>query len=131
MQETNLLYTLALQHVPKIGGITAKKLISHCGSAEAVFKEKKQNLLKIDGLGSIILSELFETYHIEEAEKELRFIKDNDIASLHFTDDDYPDKLKHCIDGPIMMYYKGNADLSSKKIIAIVGTRKATSYGLF
>ena len=44
MKENDLLYTLALQHVPNIGDVTAKRLISHCGSAEAVLKEKKQNL---------------------------------------------------------------------------------------
>ncbi len=130
MSETNLLYTLALQHVPKIGGITAKKLISHCGSAEAVFKEKKQNLLKIDGIGSIVLGELFETYHIEEAEKELKFLKNNDIKSLLFTDDDYPDKLKHCIDGPIILFSSGNIDLKQQRIISIVGTRKITTSGI-
>ena len=45
MTNQQLLYTLALQHVPKIGDITAKKLINHCGSAEAIFKKKKRNLL--------------------------------------------------------------------------------------
>ncbi len=130
MSETKLLHTLALQHVPKIGDITAKKLISHCGSAEAVFKEKKQNLLKIDGIGSIILSELFATYHIEEAEKELKFIKDNDIDCLHFTDEDYPEKLKHCIDSPIILFSSGNIDLKQQRIISIVGTRKITTSGI-
>ena len=48
MTENDLLYTLALQHVPNIGDITAKRLISNCGSAEAVLKEKKQNLLVLD-----------------------------------------------------------------------------------
>ena len=41
MTENDLLYTLALQHVTNIGDITAKRLISHCGSAEAVLKEKE------------------------------------------------------------------------------------------
>ena len=130
MPKSNLLYTLALQHVPKIGDITAKKLISHCGSAEAIFKEKKQNLLKIDGIGSIILSELFDTYHIEEAEKELKFINNNDIECLLFTDDEYPDKLKHCIDGPILIFKSGNIDLKQQRIISIVGTRKITTSGI-
>ncbi len=130
MLETDLLYNLALQHVPKIGDITAKKLIAKCGSAEAVFKEKKQNLLKIDGIGSIVLSELFDKHHIEEAEKELKFIKENDISSLLFTDDDYPEKLKHCIDGPILLFKSGNIDLKEKHIISIVGTRKITTSGI-
>jgi len=42
MTETDLIFTLALQHVPKIGDITAKKLIAHCGTSEAVLKEKNK-----------------------------------------------------------------------------------------
>lgn len=130
MSDNNLLYTLALQHVPKIGDITAKKLISHCGSAEAVFKEKKQNLLKIGGIGSFVLSELFDTYHIEEAEKELKFIEENNIKCLQFTNDTYPYKLKHCIDSPIVLFISGNIDLKQQRIISIVGTRKITTSGI-
>ena len=130
MLETDLLYNLALQHVPKIGDITAKKLISHCGSVEDIFKEKKSNLLKIDGIGMNVLSELFDTIHLEEAEKELKFIKENEIESVHFTDDDYPYKLKHCIDGPILLFKSGNINLKEKRIISIVGTRKITTSGI-
>ncbi len=130
MTETELLLVLALQHVPKVGDITAKKLISHCGSVEAVFQEKRRNLLKIDGIGTTVLSELFHTYHHEEAEKELRFIKENDIDCLYFTDDDYPDKLKHCIDSPILLFKSGNINLKQQRIISIVGTRKITTSGI-
>ena len=56
----NLIYVLALQNAPRIGDITAKKLIRHCGSAEAVFKEKKSALLKIDGVGSYTLEKLYD-----------------------------------------------------------------------
>ena len=130
MTETDLLYILALQHVPKVGDITAKKLISHCGSAEAVFKEKRRNLAKIDGIGTAVLTELFDSYHHEEAEKELKFILNNDITCLYFTDNDYPDKLKHCIDGPILLFKSGDIDLKQQRIISIVGTRKITTNGI-
>ena len=84
MNTNELLYVLALQHVAKIGDITAKKLIAHCGSVEAVFKEKKQNLLKIDGIGSIVISDLFSSTHLKAAEKELQFIKDENIVCHYF-----------------------------------------------
>ena len=130
MTENDLLYTLALQHVPNIGDITAKKLIAHCGSAEAVLKERKQNLLKIDGIGSVILGELNGTQHLVEAEKELSFIKDNDIKVFYFEAEDYPEKLKHCIDGPIVLFRSGNVNLKKQRIISIVGTRKITTSGI-
>ena len=130
MTNNDLFYALALQHVPNVGDITAKKLISHCGSAEAVLKEKKQNLLKIDGVGSVLLNALFKKNHLEEAEKEIDFIKNNDIEVYYFEDKAYPEKLKHCIDGPILLFKSGNINLENKHIISIVGTRKITSNGI-
>lgn len=130
MPKPDLLFTLALQHVPKIGDITSKKLISHCGSAEAVFKEKRSNLLKIDGIGTGILAELFSSIHLEEAEKELKFIRDNDIECLLFTDSDYPVKLKHCVDSPILLFKSGNIELKEQRVISIVGTRRITTSGI-
>ena len=130
MTEIDLLYTLALQHIPNIGDITAKKLISHCGSPEAVLKEKKQNLLKIDGVGSVLISTLFKKNYLKAAEKELDFIKTNNIKATYFKGESYPEKLKHCIDGPILLFQSGNIDLDNKHIISIVGTRKITSSGV-
>ncbi|MGM5469207.1 DNA-processing protein DprA [Flavobacteriaceae bacterium LMO-SS05] len=130
MTDQDLIYVLALQHVPKIGDLTAKKLINHCGSAEAVLKEKKQNLLKIDGIGTTTLKELTNTSFLKEAERELLFTKDNQISCLYFTDEDYPDKLKHCIDGPILLFQTGQVNLKKQRLISIVGTRKITTNGI-
>jgi DNA processing protein len=130
MTDHELIYVMALQHVPKIGDLTAKKLINHCGSAEAVFKEKKQTLLKIDGIGSITINELYDSKFLKEAEEELKYIKENQIQCLYFTDEDYPEKLKHCIDGPILLFKTGNINLKKQRIISIVGTRKITTNGI-
>jgi len=130
MTEQQLIYALALQHVPKIGSTTAKKLINHCGSAEAVLKEKKTKLLKIDGIGSITIEGLFDNIHLEEAENELRFIKDNNILTHYFMDDTYPEKLKHCIDGPIVLFQSGCVNIKQQPIISIVGARKITTNGI-
>lgn len=130
MTDNDLLYALALQHVPNIGDIIAKRLIAHCGSPEAVLKEKKQNLLKIDGIGTITLNHLFESNHIEAAEKEIDFIKTNAIKVSYFKDDSYPEKLKHCIDSPILLFETGHINLKQQHIISIVGTRKITTSGV-
>ena len=130
MIENNLLHVLALQHVARIGDITAKKLIAHCGSAEAVFKEKKQNLLKIDGIGSIVISDLFSSTHLKAAENELKFIKEENIICHYFADETYPEKLKHCIDSPIVLFQAGNVNVNQQRVISIVGARKVTTNGI-
>jgi len=130
MSNTNLLYALALQNAPNIGDITAKKLISHCGSPEAVLNEKRQNLIKIDGIGSYALSDLHKSTLLHEAENELKFIKANGIESFYFMDSGYPERLKHCVDGPILLFQKGNVNIKNQHIISVVGARKITTQGI-
>tara|TARA_R110002153_G_scaffold120969_1_gene266326 strand:- start:5963 stop:7081 length:1119 start_codon:yes stop_codon:yes gene_type:complete len=125
-----LIAILRLQHVPNIGDILAKKLISHCGSPSAIFKDNQRNLLKIEGIGTHTIRHLFETEHLEAAEKEYDYIIKNDISCTYFKDASYPNYLKHCIDGPILLFQKGNIDLNNRKIISVVGTRNITSYGM-
>ena len=125
-----LLAILRLQHVPNIGDVIAKKLISHCGSPSAIFRDKRNLLLKIDGIGTQTVKHLFDSEHLEAAELEYRFISDNNIEWSYFLDTDYPNYLKHCIDGPILLFKKGNINLENRKIISVVGTRNITSYGM-
>jgi DNA processing protein len=129
MNETELFYLLALQKVEGVGDIVAKKLLSHCGNAESIFKTKSSQLSSIDGIGSILLSKLKNKTIFEKAETELKFIKNNEINVAFFQDDNYPERLKHCIDGPLLLFSSGNIDFSTRKIISIVGTRQITSSG--
>ena len=129
MLEEDLLYVLALQRVKGIGDVNAKKLIAHCGSAKNVLREKKQTLEKINGIGSFTLKNLLDSTNLINAEKELKYIQKNKISTCYFTDENYPSKLKHCVDAPILLFKEGNFELNTQPIISIVGTRKITSYG--
>jgi len=129
MDNKDILYYLALQSAEGIGDIIAKKLISRCGSAQAVFEEKHYILRKINGIGSLVIKGLKNSSLLISAEKEIEFINKNNINVTTYLDEDYPEKLKHCIDGPILLFQKGNINLKEKKIISIVGTRIITNYG--
>jgi DNA processing protein len=124
-----LKYQIGLTLIPGVGDVNGKKLISYCGNAEAVFKEKKKALLKIPGIGDSTVNSIISQSVLSRAEEEIGFIEKYKIKTLFFTDQDYPKRLKHCIDSPLLLYYKGNADLNSEKIIGLVGTRRATDYG--
>jgi DNA processing protein len=130
MTEQDLLHLLALQKVDGVGDIMAKKLLTHCGNAEAVFKTKSSQLATIDGVGSVLIRNLKDKTVFEKAQNELDFIKSNGIDFCYFQDENYPDRLKHCIDSPVLLFTSGNIDLKNKKIISIVGTRQITAYGM-
>ena len=124
-----LKFQIALTLIPGVGDINGKKLINHCGGVEAIFKEKKHNLLKIPGIGEYVANSIHNHEIFDKVDKELLFIEKYNIKPLFYLDKAYPSRLKNCIDGPLLMYYMGNADLNKPKVISIVGTRKATEYG--
>jgi DNA processing protein len=124
-----LLYQIALTMVPGIGDVLGKKLVTYCGSADAVFRERKTLLSKVPRIGSKVLEALSNKEILVKAERELAFVEKFRIRTLFFLDKDYPFRMKNCIDSPILLYYKGNTDLNVSKIIGVVGTRNATDYG--
>ena len=130
MLQTELLHTLALLKVEGIGDVVAKKLITHCGSAQNVFQSKKKALLAIDGVGEILFKKLQEKNVFQLAENELRFIEKENISYSYFQNENYPERLKHCVDGPVILFESGTIDLQNRKLISIIGTRQTTSYGI-
>ena len=129
MQREKLLAVLRLQKAKAIGSVLAKKLIVHVGDVQQIFEEKKTTLQKINGVGAHALQHLFDAENLTEAEKELQYITKNNIDYTYFLDDDYPKNLQNCIDSPILLFKDGNIDLSTNKLISIVGTRNMSSYG--
>lgn len=124
-----LLYQIGITLIPGIGDINGKKLIDHCGGVEALFKEKKSNLLLIKGIRQDMVNAIKSAKTLHRAEAEISFLEKRKIQALFYQDKHYPYRLQHCKDSPILLFYKGNADLNNKKVVAIVGTRKLTLYG--
>lgn len=124
-----LRYRIALTLIPGVGDIIGKKLVSYCGGVDAIFKEKKSNLLKIPNIGESIVNSIVNHDVFDRVDKELAFIEKYNIKPLFYLDAAYPLRLKQCIDSPLMLYYMGNSDLNADKIISVVGTRNVTEYG--
>lgn len=126
----DLFYKIAVTMIPDVGAVTAKSLISYCGSPQAVFEERKQNLEKIPGIGPALAGNIVNHEVFEAAERELNFIQQFGIKPLFYLDKDYPARLKNFHDGPALLYYRGNADLNAYRTVAIIGTRKPTPKGV-
>jgi DNA processing protein len=125
----SLVHKIALTMIKGVGGKLAKQLLIHFGSATAVFAASRKQILKIEGIGEKITTSILQNNALEKAEEQLDFIEKHDIKVLFYTDDDYPKRLRNCYDAPLVLYYKGTVDLNHHRIISIVGTRNATSYG--
>ena len=125
------LYEIALTLLPGIGYVNGKKLVAYCGGAEAVFCENKKALTQINGIGEATVNLIVSQKVIHQAEEEMKFVEHNGIKPLFYLDAEYPRRLQHCPDSPMLLYYKGNADLNAEKVVGVVGTRNITDYGRY
>jgi DNA processing protein len=130
MTDQELRHLLAITFLPQIGSITARKLIAYTGSAEAVFKAKKSSLMKIPGIGNILAENAGSRDVMEKADKEMDFIIKKGVRIKTVYDPDYPERLKQCYDAPLILFYKGSELFNNPKILSVVGTRRATGYGI-
>lgn len=127
MHPTAILYALSL--IPGIGNKTLRDLIVHFGSAEAIWEADEKSLLAIDGLGPITVAAIIAGRKSLQPDEEWKRVENQGIHTLAFTDEKYPRLLKEIPDAPMILFTRGNYDWADKPLIAIVGTRKFTSYG--
>lgn len=125
----DLLYQVALTLIPNIGDVHAKTLLNIYGDAHSVFKAKKKDLEKIEGIGAVRAKCIREFDNFQSSEEELRFIEKYKITTLFLLDKAYPQRLLQCFDSPTLLYYRGNADLNHTRILSVVGTRNNSDYG--
>ena len=71
MEESELIYQIAITKVDGVGPNLAKSLIAYCGSASAVFKQKKTELKKIPGIGAITAANISKFQNFKTIENEM------------------------------------------------------------
>ena len=129
MQEEELIWLIALTQVTQVGPVHARQLLDSLGSARAVFHAGRDTLEKIPGIGSVRAGHIYGQANLSMAERELRFIQRHGIRAITLSDPDYPQRLLHTYDAPVLLYYKGNAAFNNAKVISVIGTRTPTDYG--
>ncbi len=108
-----------------------KKLILEAfGDAEDIFFAQSAQLEQVDGLTKEEMASLLDK-NTKKADAVLRQCVDKQIRICTYADREYPQRLKHISDPPMVLYYKGQLpDMNSVPVIATVGTRSASAYGL-
>src|SRR5690606_9755126 len=109
----SLLYQIALTKVNGIGPVIGRHLLSHFGSAETIFSAARKDFNRTPGLNSRVTEGLSSDDALKAAEKELQFVEKHNIRPLFWGDNSYPRRLAECADAPLLLYYKGNADLNA------------------
>ncbi|MCB9081230.1 MAG: DNA-protecting protein DprA [Lewinellaceae bacterium] len=125
-----LLYELALTKIPKVGAKTGRVLLSYCGSARQVFSASAQALSRIPGIGPTLNAAIRSPEPLRKAEAELSLLEQTGVEAISYRNPRYPERFKQIPDAPLVLYLQGNVDLNPSRSIAVVGTRKPSSYGL-
>ena len=125
-----IFYAMALTRLTNFNFQQALELYKAVGSAQGIYEHRNE-------IGDVVkdasprLREALKDWSeaMKRAEFEQKFMQEHQIRALTPLDDDYPQRLCECADAPLVIYFRGNADLNQSKIVSIVGTRQCTQYG--
>ena len=106
-----------------------ERLIEKFETPENIWKLSKIELQEKTDLSECEIDEILKKEYREDLEKYVDYMRKNDIKMITILDKNYPLKLKHIYDKPVILFVRGNIDLLSEKSIAIVGCRDCTEYG--
>ena len=102
---SELHYQLSLTLIPNIGPVQTKILLQHFEVPD-IFKAKKRELEKIEGIGNIRAESIKSFNDFSKVDEEIAFIEKYKIRPLFITDKDYPKRLLNCFDSPTLLFYK-------------------------
>ncbi|MFH1457574.1 MAG: DNA-processing protein DprA [Candidatus Omnitrophota bacterium] len=120
---------VSLNLVREIGSTRLKKLLEIFGKPENILKACVSHLAAASGIGEKSAYKI-RSLKKEDLERELSLARKLNLKIITLEDKDYPENLKHIPDPPIVLYVKGELQKEDRLAIGIVGSRRATFYGL-
>lgn len=128
--DLELLYTAIVTRLSYYHLNAMVQLYRHFGSATAIVEHGKELAGMFPGISPRIIDDLDGIDVMRgRAEEELEYAMKHGIKPICLNDDEYPYRLKETPDAPLMLFYKGTANLNARHVINIVGTRHCTRYG--
>ena len=130
MREQEVFYTMALTRISFFNITQALTIYKEAGGGEAVYTHRNDIRDIVPDCAPRLVEALRDWDEpLRRAAAEMEFVGKHGIKALTFNDPDYPQRLKECADAPVILYYKGTADLNQQYVVNIVGTRQCTAYG--
>jgi DNA processing protein len=120
---------IALTLLNGTGRKRIRQILAHTESLETFFKEPLLNLLQIPGINARMLTRLNREQALKDAEAYVSYFEKQAFRTHFFQSADFPARLNNCEDGPLLLFSDGAMEFNAPRIVAIVGTRKASAYG--
>lgn len=131
------LLLLIVSQLPGIGPSRARALLNRFGATPALLEADYDALRQIPGIGETTARETAERLANpawrdkarEEGENQLARAERLGASVITILDPAYPPLLKEIYDPPLLLFARGNPEALRVPSLAVVGTRKATTYG--
>lgn len=120
-----------LNLVPGVGSLRLRRLLDHFGALERVWQASVQDLQQVQGIGPGLAASIHAGCRDERAlHDELVLAHHEGVAIVTLEDPDYPRPLRDIPDPPLALYYRGRLPEEGEVSVAVVGSRRASLYGL-
>ncbi len=131
MTDREWIHRIALSLLKGMGPVNARNLVAYCGGVEPLFTDPriKRSLEKVPGIGPTLLANILDRSVLDQAARALDEARKRDLRITFYLDENYPRRLKHAVDAPVLLFIKGHAELDPERSVAIVGTRSPTEHG--
>ena len=128
MSERSAYITLNL--IEGVGPVRTRSLISELGSVEAILAADESRLLAVGGVGRDLAAKITSQREQIDADAEIGKAAEMGARIITPLDKEYPKHLKEIHDPPLALYVLGDIQAKDKHAVAVVGTRRATRYGI-
>lgn len=129
MEYDFLVYLTALSKIFSLKCGAGLRLMEMYPDISEIFKLKRVDLEAILGKNDWYVDSILNPATLRWAAGEVDWAAAQGIRLLPISDPAYPQRLRECPDAPLMLYYSGTSDLNAERVLAVVGTRRATFYG--
>lgn len=122
-------FWVGFSHVSGIGPAKIRSLLGYFGTLEQAWKAPAGQL-RLAGLDERAMTNLLETRQNLPLEREMVKLERQGVSVLTWDDEEYPFRLQQIPDPPPVLYVKGRPSVEDEIAVAVVGTRRASTYGL-
>ncbi|MBI1791050.1 MAG: DNA-protecting protein DprA [Acidobacteria bacterium] len=129
MTDDDQLHWLALRMVPGLGNQGACRLLQRFRGPRAIFRASRTELEGAGASGAVAQS-IASGCSFEDAADQHKKVRDSGASLVAWSEPPYPALLRDIFDPPILLFARGRLELLEALMVAVVGTRRPTPYGM-
>ncbi len=120
---------IALSLIPNAGAQRISTLLKGFDSPGEIFRASAEHLMRFPGIGKGIAEQIVSFRDWDEVKRIMERSESTGAKMILRSDDDYPERLRHIFDPPLLLWSLGNPEVLNHPGIAVIGTRKPGRYG--